>query len=33
MMLLLLSFESAFELGSRLDLASVWRALEDMARS
>lgn len=29
----LLSYEGAFELGSRLDLAAVWRALQNLVRS
>jgi hypothetical protein len=29
----LLSYEGAFELGSKLDLAEVWRALQDLLRS
>lgn len=29
----LLSYEGAFELGSRLDLAAVWHALQDLVRS
>lgn len=29
----LLSYEGAFELGSRLDLAAVWRALQDLVRA